>query len=144
MKILKTAFLAFFFLAILFANEPHGHILAQNQVAPTITGLTPARTVQTSTEDITITNSCIESGKEKIYCLCVTKIFKNEMTLDQYRAAASIYGQESHITPNLQHNSDSETDIRAIEARIKDLSNEKMFRERCNRAEIYFASATES
>ncbi len=144
MKILKTAFLAFFFSAILFANEPHGHILAQNQVAPTITGITPARSVQTSTEDITLTNSCIESGKEKIYCLCVTKIFKNEMTLDQYRAAASLYSQESHIIPNLLNNSNSETDISVIEARIKDLLAEKMFRDRCNRAEIYFASATES
>lgn len=144
MKILKTAFLAISFSAILFANEPHGHILAQNQVAPTITGLTPARTVQTSAEDITLTNSCIESGKEKIYCLCVTKIFKNEMTLDQYRAAASIYGQENNIIPSLQRNNDAETDISAIKARIKDLSTEKMFRTRCDRAEIYFASATES
>jgi len=35
----------------------------------------PARDAVTSAEDIMLTNSCIEGGKEKIYCLCKTKIF---------------------------------------------------------------------
>ncbi|WP_026940730.1 hypothetical protein [Hellea balneolensis] len=144
MKLIKRAFLVISLSAILFANGTHDPTWAQEQIVPAITGSTPARTVQTSAEDITLTNSCIESGKEKIYCLCVTKIFKNEMSVHEYRGAVSLYGQENNSSPILENNNYSQTDINEIKARMKDLSTEKMFRTRCNRAEIYFASATES
>jgi len=50
-----------------------------------------ARDAATSRNDIDLTNSCIEAGESKEHCLCVTKVFKYEMSLREYKAAIKLY-----------------------------------------------------
>ena len=56
-----------------------------------------ARDAATSRDDINLTNSCIEAGKSKSHCLCVTKVFKHEMSLREYKAATKLY--QSMVSP---------------------------------------------
>jgi len=143
MKTSKLALLTITFSALLFANGPSDTSWAQDQNSLTFDGSTAARIVETPAEDITLTNSCIESGKEKIYCVCATKIFKNEMTLHQYRGAAALHQMSGTESVPITLSGYTEDDIASIKALTINLHSEKQFRTRCNLAEIYFASATE-
>ena len=115
---------------------------ADTQTSTPATDSMPARDAATSPEDIALTNSCIEGGKEKIYCLCVTKIFKNEMTLREYRGAAALYPQRDSDV-HLTQQGYSEVELESINTLSKKLSSEDQLRVRCDRAETYFADATE-
>ena len=146
MRVLKLAVLAILFTLILFLGRTSDHSWAQAQASTPISGTDPAREIATSHEDITLTNSCIESGQEKIYCLCVTKIFKHKMTLRQYRGAIAIYNEDEDIKAQnqLRPQGYSPNEAGLIKALSKDLSSEDKFRARCDKAETYFAIANES
>jgi len=143
MRVLKFILSASLLTAILFTGGIPDKTTAQAQAASTVTDTMPARDAATSADDIKLTNNCIEGGKEKIYCLCLTKIFKYEMTLRQYRGAATLYNTpkaQTHLT-ELGY---SEDDIRNVTDLSQELSSEKMFRTRCEMAETFFAALTQS
>lgn len=143
MRVLKLALPAAILTAILFTGGTSDHSWAEAQASTPITDSAPARDASTSSEDITLINSCIEGGKEKLYCLCVTKIFKNEMTLRQYRGAVALY-KANDAKNNLAMQGYSAAEVSSINALRRDLSSEGMFRTRCDKAEIYFAASTQS
>lgn len=118
---------------------------AETQTSTPATDSMPARDAATSPEDIALTNSCIEGGKEKIYCLCVTKIFKHEMTLRQYRGAITVYGQAKTVKTQslLTQKGYSENEAGVIKALSTDLTSENKFRTRCDKAETFFAASTQ-
>ena len=142
MRDLKFALPAAMLTAILFTGGTETISWAEAQAATPVADTMPARDAATSREDIALTNSCIENGKEKIYCLCVTKIFKYEMTLREYRGAAALYPQRDSDV-HLTQQGYSEVELESINTLSKKLSSEDQFRVRCDRAEIYFAAATE-
>ena len=142
MRVLKLALPATILVAILFTNGTTGISWAEAQASTPVTDSMPARDTATPKEDVVLTNSCIENGKEKIYCLCVTKIFKNEMTLREYRGAAALYPQQDSDV-HLTQQGYSEVELESINTLSKKLSSEDQLRVRCDRAETYFADATE-
>lgn len=143
MRTLKLALPAAIFTAILFTGGTKDNNWAEAQASTPITDSIPARDAATSREDIALTNSCIENGKEKLYCLCVTKIFKHQMTLRQYRGAAAIYKKED-ATVNLSKQGYSADEVSLIKALQYDLTSENMFRTRCDKAETYFLAAIQN
>ena len=143
MKILKLALPAAVLTAILFAAGISDNSWAEAQASTAITDAMAARDAATPSEDIALTNNCIENGMEKIYCVCVTKIFKNEMTLREYRGAVVLYRQQASIS-DLTQRGYSEAELGAITSRSAELSSEDKFRTRCDEAETYFSAASES
>lgn len=142
MRVLKLALPAAILTAILFTGGTSNNSWAEAQASTPITDSAPARDVATSSEDISLTNSCIDDGMEKLYCLCVTKIFKNEMTLRQYRGAVALYKTED-AKNSLAEQGYSPAELSSIDALRRDLSSEDMFRARCDEAETYFAAASQ-
>jgi len=142
MRVLKLALPAAMLTAILFSGGTASVSWAEAQASTPVTDSMPARDAATSREDITLTNSCIENGMEKIYCLCVTKIFKNEMTLREYRGAVALYNQQVSNT-NLAKQGYSETEVSSINTLSQTLSSEETFRTLCDEAETYFSAATQ-
>ena len=143
MRILKLALPAAILTAILFTGGTSDNNWAEAQASTPITDSAPARDVSTSGEDIALTNSCIDGGKEKIYCLCVTKIFKNEMTLRQYRGVVALYKTEN-AKDSLAQQGYSDAEVNSINNLKRDLSSDDMFRTRCDKAETYFAASSQS
>lgn len=145
MRVFKLALPAAILTAILFTSGTSDNSWAEAQASTPITDSMPARDASTSTEDIKLTNSCIENGKEKLYCLCVTKIFKHEMTLRQYRGAITLYGQQdiSDAQSRLTDQGYTKNEAGLIKSLSSDLVSEDMFRTRCDKAETYFAAASE-
>jgi len=143
MRLLKLALPAAILIAILFTGGTTDSSWTEAQASTPITDKAPARDAATSAEDIQLTNSCIEDGMEKIYCLCVTKIFKNEMSLRQYRAAATLYKPTESAAITLIDKGYSKAEINAVKDLQKELSSKTMFRTRCDIAETYFAAAIE-
>ena len=141
MKILKLALPAAIFSSILFASGTTDTSWAEAQASTPVTDSIAARDTDTAREDILLTNSCIEEGKEKIYCLCMTKIFKNEMSLREYRGAVELYHQTSAKIGLMEGYSEAE--LSSINSLTQDLSSEAKFRTRCDQAETYFSAASE-
>jgi len=142
MRVLKLALPGAMLIAILFSGGTTNISWAEAQASTPATDSMPARDAATSREDIKLTNSCIENGMEKIYCLCVTKIFKNEMTLREYRGAVVLYNQQVSST-NLTKQGYSHAEVNSINTLSQNLSSEDKCRTRCDEAETYFAAATE-
>lgn len=143
MRILKLALPATILTALLFTGGTSNNSWAEAQASTPMTDSAPARDAATSGEDLKLTNSCIEGGKEKLFCLCVTKIFKNEMTLRQYRGAVELYGK-TDVTDNLAEQGYSAVEVSLINSLSRDLSSEAKFRTRCDMAETYFAASSQS
>ena len=145
MIILKWALPATILTILLMTSGLAEKSWADTQTSTTETDSMPARDAATSPEDLALTNSCIDGGKEKIYCLCVTKIFKHEMTLRQYRGAITVYGQAKTVDTQslLTQKGYSENEAGLIKALSTDLISENKFRTRCDRAEIFFAPSTQ-
>lgn len=142
MRVLKSTLLAATLTILILVGGAKNISWAEAQASTPVSGSLSARDAATSREDITLTNNCIERGKEKIYCLCVTKIFKNEMTLREYRAAVELY-QEQDINNDLVKQGYSKTELSSIASLSQKLSSERTFRTLCDKAETYFSAASE-
>lgn len=138
MKVFTSGLSIIIFIAAISTGLSVSTPLAEAQSATPLTDSMPARDAVTSAEDIMLTNSCIEGGKEKIYCLCKTKIFKNEMSLRDYRAAVRLSGQ-SNASNRLIKANYSPDDTAKITVLSKILLDENKFRTRCHKAETFFA-----
>ncbi|MDB2438158.1 hypothetical protein N9W89_05540 [Hellea sp.] len=143
MRLFKQILPAAILSAIFFLGGEADIFVAQAQASTPVSDSAPARDVSTPSEDMALTNSCMDNGKEKVYCLCVTKIYKHKMTLRQYRGAVALYQDRASAEDKLYSEGYSQDDIRSISAFKKDLSSEAKFRMRCDRAEIYFAAASQ-
>lgn len=142
MRILKLALPAAILTTLFLTSGTENLSWAEAQASTPVSDPIAARDAATSREDITLTNNCIENGKEKIYCLCVTKIFKNEMTLREYRAAVELY-QQQDIDISLAERGYSTAELSSISTLSQKLSSEDTFRTLCDEAETYFSAATE-
>lgn len=143
MRILKLALPAVILTTLLFTGGTTNLSWAEAQATASVSDSMAARDASTSREDITLTNNCIEGGKEKIYCLCVTKIFKNKMTLREYRAAVQLY-QQQDTDVSLAERGYSADELISISTLSQSLSSEESFRTLCDEAETYFSAKTES
>ena len=142
MKILKLVLPAVILTTFLFTGGTENMTWAEAQASTPVSDSIAARDAATSREDITLTNNCIEGGNEKIYCLCVTKIFKNKMTLREYRAAVELY-QQQDTNMALTERGYSTAELNSISKLRQKLSSEGTFRTLCDEAETYFSAATE-
>jgi len=106
-----------------------------------------ARDAATSRNDIDLTNSCIEAGKSKTYCLCVTKIFKHKMSLRQYKAATILYQSMVSSEPtarsatkmSLKQLGYADTEITNVDNLQRNLLDETTLHNRCAVADTYFS-----
>jgi len=105
-----------------------------------------ARDAATSRDDINLTNICIDAGQSKTHCLCVTKIFKHEMSLRQYKAATRLYASMVSSEPAARNATNMrlkqlgyiDTEIKIVDTLQRTLSNETKFHDRCALADAYF------
>jgi len=148
MFIFKFGLPAMIFAGVLFTGGQISKTEAEAQASTLITDATAARDAHTYPDDIMLTNSCIESGDQKEHCLCVTKIFKHEMTVRQYHAAAYIYASFKSTKStalmsakmSLKQQGYSDSEITAIHKMNARLSGVDGFKARCTAAQGYFAS----
>ncbi len=131
-------------LAIFSAGDERGQSSAQ--AATPINESTSARDAATSREDIKLTNSCIEAGQAKEHCVCVTKIFKHDMSLREYLAAIKLYTTSKSDDPtrnsaaklSLRQIGYNEQEITMIDGLQRRLSNISGLEKRCAVATAYF------
>jgi len=105
-----------------------------------------ARDAATSKYDISLTNSCIEAGKSKQHCLCVTKIFKYEMSLREYKAATKLYQSMVSSEPtarsvtkiSLHQLGYVDSEIISVDNLQRNLSRDAQFQNLCDMANAYF------
>jgi len=106
-----------------------------------------ARDAATSRNDIDLTNSCIEAGESKEHCLCVTKVFKYEMSLREYKAAIKLYQSvlsdeptmRSSVKMALKQFGYSDNDIKSVDNLQRNLSGKTTLQNRCAIADTYFS-----
>ncbi len=106
-----------------------------------------ARDAATSRNDIDLTNSCIEAGESKEHCLCVTKVFKYEMSLREYKAAIKLYQSvlsdeptmRSSVKMALKQFGYSDNDIKSVDNLQRNLSGKTTLQNRCAIADAYFS-----
>lgn len=105
-----------------------------------------ARDAATSRYDISLTNSCIEAGKSKQHCLCLTKIFKYEMSLREYKAATKLYQSMVSSEPtarsvtkiSLHQLGYVESEITTVDNLQRNLAKNSQFENLCATADSYF------
>lgn len=106
----------------------------------------PAKDAATSRADIRLTNSCIDAGLGKEHCICVTKVFKHELSLREYMAAISLYesGQNKDITASsaakisLRQRGYKDPEINMIDGLQRRLSKASNVENMCPIASAYF------
>lgn len=126
----------------LFYNAPSTALAATSLDHNTL-----ARDAATSRDDITLTNSCIEAGKSKNHCLCVTKVFKHEMSLRDYRAATKLYQSMVSSEPTARSSTKMslkqlgyvDHEITNLDKLQRDLSAKADLKNRCEIADAYFS-----
>lgn len=151
MSLLKLILPATILLGVLTSGGTMNKSEAQAQASTPVTDTMPAKDAATSRDDISLTNSCIEAGEKKAHCVCVTNIFKHEMTLREYRAAISLYSGMRSEEPtalsaarmSLKAQGYSGDEILSIDMLHRRLSSKDGFKDRCDMAASYF-SAIES
>ncbi len=149
MTFLKLIIPAGFMLSILANGGTLNKDVAQAQASTPVTDTMPARDAATSRDDINLTNSCVEAGEKKTHCVCVTNIFKHEMTLREYRAAVALYSGMRSEEPtalsaarmSLKSQGYSGDEILSIDMMHRRLSDKDGFKDRCEMAASYFAQS---
>lgn len=91
----------------------------------------PAREFETYSEDIRLTNLCIDQGGSKPECVCVVSVLKYELDLGEYRAAAQADTVPARYSSS-ETAANTATSLRRV-ARASDFSR------RCSAARTYFA-----
>ena len=105
-----------------------------------------ARDAATSREDIKLTNSCIEAGQAKEHCLCITKVFKHDLSLREYVAAIKLYETSKNQDPtsssaaklSLRQIGYKDQEITVIDGLQRRLSDISGLEQRCAVATAYF------
>ena len=151
MSFLKLILPASVLLCVMASGGTFDRADAQAQASTPIADTMPARDAATSRDDINLTNSCVESGEKKAHCVCVTNIFKHEMTLREYRAAVALYSGIRSNEPtalsaarmSLKAQGYSGDEILSIDMMHRRLSEKAGFKDRCAMAASYFAQSAE-
>ena len=98
-----------------------------------------ARSADTVADDLRLINRCIDNGRSKAECLCVTQVMKYEMTLTDYRRAARAYTLQASVVTRGQ-NVQAEP-AKRVEGDISAMVSAPNFEYRCAAARDYFARA---
>jgi len=100
-----------------------------------------ARDAMTYEDDKRLTNSCIEGGQDKTDCLCLTRIFKYELSLRDYKAVSFMFNQDiNNMTPKLLKSGFSSTEISKLKNLEKTVQKSADFRSRCFNAKTYYSA----
>jgi len=105
-----------------------------------------AKTHQTFRDDTRLTNSCIEAGKNKAHCLCVTSIYKHKFSARDYKTAVALYVAEKNTQPQTfkaKHTlkkTHSNSELDKINAKRRALLDPAGFEKNCNEAAEYFSA----
>lgn len=100
-----------------------------------------ARDANTFQNDKALEAGCRKTGHDKSICLCVTHVMKYELTLDQYRAATRLYGQNGNhedLRRTLQREGFQLEDIYIAEGMERTLISDPNFASRCATAKAYY------
>lgn len=142
-KLIMTSAIA---AAMLFGLGSQMFPTVEAQAAPTqITNdLAPAKDLATFREDLALTNNCIETGRNKSECLCVTRVLKYELSLRDYRLASQLFAHSASAPDQpkfIQALSDqgyADADVTRISRVTTALTQAKDFQNRCSMADSYF------
>lgn len=126
------------------SHIPSAEAQAAPSLKPVAKGDVLARDVSTFTEDLRLTNECVDSGVGKTECLCVTRVLKYELSLREYRAASLIYaapiksGERRAKKIDLMSRGYSQTEITAVDSLTRNLTKQADFVSRCSEAAEWF------
>lgn len=94
----------------------------------------PAREIATYSEDVRLTNTCIDEGGTKADCICLVQVLKYELSLGEYRQAS-----QSQTIPARFSATQSAQKIKASSRpMVRDLTQSPDFGYRCQVARRYF------
>jgi len=105
--------------------------------------LVPAKLVPTDMEDRQITNHCIEAGRQKADCVCVTKIMKYELSVGDYRNIASRVKPSESKTPALaidRYRKKPDRPAIPMDPVIQTIIDSAQFSQRCRISDEFFMS----
>jgi len=153
---LKFISLIFMFLTLLFLAGlamPHSAIAQNNANTEAHTILTKAtltpgneaslpqaRDAATHINDKRLTNNCIESGYNKTECLCLTRIFKYELSLKDYETMAVIFDDTESNVQTLLSYGYNRSKLNKLKVLSETLSKSADFTSRCAKAETYYSA----
>lgn len=96
-----------------------------------------ARSADTVSDDLRLINRCIDNGRSKSECLCVTQVMKYEMSLSDYRRAARAY--DVKVSMVSRGNDPFAGPAARVESDITAMVSSPNFDYRCAAARDYFA-----
>ncbi len=107
--------------------------------------LAEARDQPTFQQDLSLTNSCIEGGRDKTECLCVTRVLKYELSLREYRLASQIFArpapqEQSALRLTLMQQGYEDEEIGRLSSYTGKLTSASNFQNRCAEANAYFTA----
>lgn len=105
-----------------------------------------AKIQETFREDARLTNSCIEAGQDKAYCLCLTSIYKHRLSPRDYSAAVTLYENEKTAQPetlkaghtHISTQTHSGLELQRLNAKRQTLTNSAEFENNCREATAFF------
>lgn len=143
---LRAVFLLLFLAVMVTLNGGIQFGQTSAQASTPITENLSARDAATSRADIALTNSCIEAGQTKDYCLCVTKVLKYQMSLREYMAAVKLYPNGFNSDPtarsalkiSLRQSGYNDQEITNIENFQSQLLERTNLKQQCEMASAYY------
>lgn len=131
-------------LIALFAINPGAEAgTTQTFVTSDPASFVPAKFVPTDMEDRHITNHCIEAGRQKADCVCVTKIMKYELSVGDYRDIANRVKPSESKTPTLaiyRYRKNPEPLVIPIDPVLGAIIDSAQFSQRCRISDEFFMS----
>ena len=94
----------------------------------------PAREFATYSEDVRLTNTCIDEGGTKADCVCLVQVLKYELSLGEYRQAS----QSQTIPARFSPTQTAQKIKASSRPTVRDLTQSPDFGYRCQVARRYF------
>ena len=116
---------------LILSGQPAGSQTAEAKAKASVsvvTDTTPARELETFSDDIRLTNQCIDRGGKKTECVCLTQVLKYELNVGDYRRAARGWTVPASVS--------SEASMRPAD--LRSVTQASDFGERCDMARAYF------
>lgn len=142
-SIIAAPFAAPALIALFAINSGAEAATTQALVTSNPASFVPAKLVSTDMEDRQITNHCIEAGRSKADCVCVTKVMKYELSVGDYRNIAARVKPSESKTPALaidRYRKKPDGPAISIDPILQTIIDSAQFSERCRVSNEFFTS----
>lgn len=142
-SIIAAPFAASALIALFAINSGAEAGTTQTLVTSDPASFVPAKLVPTDMENRHITNHCIEAGRTKADCVCLTKIMKYELSVGDYRNIANRVKPSESRTPTLaidRYRKKSDRPTIPMDPVLQTIIDSAQFSQRCLISDEFFMS----